>query len=81
MIFKALNDLAPIYLCSMVEYYVPTPTLRSTGLGLLKENKAKLVTKRDCAFVVRAPKLWNSLLEQLRLTTSLISLKSASLSP
>ena len=75
--FKSLNGLAPSYLSSMVEYYEPARSLRSAGVGLLKEShKAKLVSKGDRAFVVRAPKLWNSLPPDIRLTTSLSSFKS-----
>ena len=75
--FKALNGLAPSYLCDMVKPYVPTRTLRSAGRGLLKEtDKVTLVSRGDRAFSVKAPKLWNSLPEELRLSTSLLSFKS-----
>ena len=75
--FKAVNGLAPGYLSAMVETYEPTYNLRSAGRGLLKEsNKLTLVTRGDRAFSVRAPKLWNSLPEKLRLTNSLTSFKT-----
>ena len=75
--FKALNGLAPSYLSEMVKPYEPSRTLRSSGRGLLKEHdKATLVTRGDRAFSVKAPKLWNSLPEELRLTKSLTSFKS-----
>ena len=61
----------------MVETYEPGRTLRSSGRGLLKEYpKATLATRGDRAFSVKAPKLWNSLPEELRLTKSLSSVKS-----
>ena len=51
--------------------------LRSSGLGLLKvRHRAKMVTRGDRAFEIRAPRLWNSLPENLRLTKSLSGFKT-----
>ena len=61
----------------MVEYYEPTRALRSSSLGLLKvRHTPKMVTKGDRAFEVRAPRLWNNLPENLRLTKSLSAFKT-----
>ncbi|KAF7640525.1 hypothetical protein LDENG_00045660, partial [Lucifuga dentata] len=48
--------------------------LRSSGSNLLTIANSNLKTKGDLAFAVRAPKLWNDLLEDLRLAKSVLLL-------
>ncbi|KAF7645328.1 hypothetical protein LDENG_00206550, partial [Lucifuga dentata] len=64
--FKALHSQAPIYIFDLLTPYKPERCLRSSGRNLLIVPESQLVTKSDRAFVC-APKLWNSLLEDLRL--------------
>ncbi|KAF7656746.1 hypothetical protein LDENG_00037060, partial [Lucifuga dentata] len=61
--------LAPSYICDMLISYEPERSLRSSGSNLLTIANSNL-KKGDRAFVVRAPKLWNDLPEDLRLDKS-----------
>ncbi len=58
--YKALNGLAPAYLTSLLSCYNPSRSLRSQNSGLLVVHIAKS-TKGGRAFSHLAPKLWNSL--------------------
>ena len=64
--FKCRHGLAPPYLCSLLEDYIQSRTLRSTGQNLLKEKKARLHTYGDRAFSIAAPRLWNKLPSKMR---------------
>lgn len=75
--YKALNNQAPPYINSMLEQYQPSRTLRSSSKGLLKEKRVKLKTGGDRAFSVAAPKLWNSLPEEIRMSKTVDSFKGA----
>ncbi len=59
--YKALNDLAPAYLASLLSCYNPTRSLRSQNSGLLVVPRIEKSTKRGRTFLYLAPKLWNSL--------------------
>ena len=65
MVYKILNDLAPVYLCALVDR-----SLRSANpdLFLLKRTDSKSTTKTYGwrAFSVYAPFLWNNLPMLLR---------------
>ena len=74
--FKALHDLAPAYISELLVPYVPSRSLRSSGSRLLFLPVSRLITKGDRAFSIRAPKLWNELPEEIRLTESLTIFKS-----
>ena len=74
--FKALHGLAPAYIPDLLKPYEPGRCLRSSGRTLLATPTARLVTKGDRAFSVRAPQLWNSLPEDLRLADTVHSFKS-----
>ena len=74
--FKALHDLAPAYISELLVPYVPSHSLRSSGSRLLFLPVSRLITKGDRAFSIRAPKLWNDLPEEIRLTESLPIFKS-----
>ena len=51
-VFKALNGLAPAYICDLLTPYEPDHHLRSSSRALLKVPKSRLVTKGDQAFAV-----------------------------
>ena len=65
--YKALNNLAPHYLCELLTLYTPTRALRSSEAGLLTVQTARLKTMGDQAFSTLAPKLWNSLPSEITL--------------
>ena len=71
--YKSLHDLAPSYMTSMLSYRDPPSdrvTVRNDELHLLKEPTGRPTTHGDRAFSVYAPKLWNSLPFELRLSSS-----------
>uniref|UniRef100_A0A3B3HB31 Reverse transcriptase domain-containing protein n=1 Tax=Oryzias latipes TaxID=8090 RepID=A0A3B3HB31_ORYLA len=74
--FKALCGLAPKYIADLLTPYVPGRNLRSLAKGLLTIPQSRLKTRGDRAFAVRAPTLWNSLPEEIRLAGSLPVFKS-----
>ena len=73
--YKSLHDLAPSYMTSMFSYRDPPSdrvTVHNDELHLLKEPTGRLTTGThgDRAFSGYAPKLWNSLPLELRLSSS-----------
>ena len=75
--FKALNGLVPNYICELLHQYQPTRSLRSSTQNLLSVPRTHTTTYGDHAFSVSAPKLWNSLPTEIRLSTSLSSFKTS----
>ena len=65
--YKALNGQGPEYL---KELLIPAVGLRSKEKLLLKPAQTKLVTYGDRAFSAAAPKLWNSLPDEIRKSKS-----------
>ncbi|KAF7669676.1 hypothetical protein LDENG_00151700 [Lucifuga dentata] len=59
----------------MLTSYKPARSLRSSGSNLLTITKSNLKTKGDWAFALRAPKFWNDLTEDLRLSKSMSAFK------
>jgi len=68
--YKALNGLAPDYIKDLLKYNDSRRTLRSTNNRLLDEPRANLKTYGESAFSVAAPRLWNKLSLQIRLSSS-----------
>ena len=64
--FKCLNGLAPHYLSSLIESYVPSRSLRSGSQNLLKTKVTKFKTLGDKCFAFTAPCVWNKLPLELR---------------
>lgn len=74
--FKALHGLAPAYLSNLISAKVNPLNLRSSNQHLLSlPRKVTRKTLGDRAFAVAAPKLWNSLPANLRLSDSLTDFK------
>ena len=75
--FKALHGLGPGYLQDRLLPYNPPRTLRSSGKNLLQSAKTRLagITQRN--FSSAAPRLWNSLLEEILHLDSLLAFKKA----
>ncbi len=64
--YKALNELAPAYLTNLLSRYNPTRSLRSQNSGLLVVPRIAKSTKGGRTFSYLAPKLWNSLPDNVR---------------
>ncbi|KAL0154148.1 hypothetical protein M9458_050607 [Cirrhinus mrigala] len=76
LIYKALNGLAPAYLTSLLPRYNPSRSLRSQNSGLLVVPRIAKSTKGGRAFSHLAPKLWNSLPDNVRGSDTLSLFKS-----
>ena len=61
-----LTFKAPNYIKDLPTPYVPGCPLRSADSGFLVIPRARLVTKGNQAFAVRAPKFWNNLPAEIR---------------
>ena len=57
--YKCLNDLAPDYLSSLISYYVPNKTLRSSNSQSLVVRRTNKKSMGDRAVSVFAPNSWN----------------------
>ena len=68
--YKALNNLAPVYISNLLVRYEPSRNLRSTDKYLLQIPKTRLKTYGDRAFSVSAPRLWNVLPMEIKLSPS-----------
>ena len=75
--YKALNNLAPSYLCDLLKRHVPSRSLRSGDANLLDVPKTKRRTWGDRAFSFAAPTLWNALPKTLRDASTLQTFKTA----
>ena len=74
--FKAQHGLAPTYISQLLTPCNISRNLRSASLSLLAVPRSRLATQGDRAFSVRAPRLWNSLLDEIRLANSIPIFKS-----
>ena len=71
MTFKATHNLAPQYICDLLNPY-PTPRpLRSSNENFLANLQSRTKCYGDRAFSVAAPKLWNALPTDLRCISEL----------
>ena len=70
LIFKVRSSNRPAYLRSILQDYIPGRALRSTAHNLLLERRTKTTTGAT-AFGAVAPKLWNSLPQEVRNSDSL----------
>ena len=73
--FKALNNLAPIYISDLLNPYKKDRPLRSATQAYLDIPKTNLKSAGDRSFCAVAPRLWNKLPETLRKITSLDTFK------
>jgi hypothetical protein len=74
-VFKALNNLAPIYLTELLEPLTHSRTLRSSTMNLLKCPKSNTCSFGDRSFSHAGPRLWNSLPMDIRSCKSVDSFK------
>ena len=74
--FKAIHGLAPKNLCDLLTIKSYLYNLRSSDSILLSMPAARSKTLGDRAFMVAAPRLWNSLPKELRAITNVNSFKA-----
>ena len=74
--FKAIHSLAPKYLCDLLTFKSSLYNLRSSDSILLSMPAAQSKLLGDRAFMVAAPRLWNSLPIELREITNVNSFKA-----
>ena len=74
--FKALKNLAPPYLRQLIVPYNPTRNLRSAGKHLLEVPNVRLKSYGNRAFSVAAPKRWNEIPLDIKLSRSVDVFKS-----
>ena len=67
LVYKSLNQQAPSYLTSMLNYQ-QHHKIGKKIIHATKEKRSKLVSMSDCAFSVVAPKYWNELPDDIRNT-------------
>ena len=75
-VYKIVNQIAPAYLCDLLQQYIPKRILRSATKELLAIPKTKTATYGDRAFSVAGPKNWNRLPDIFRETQNLNSFKN-----
>ena len=63
--YKALNGMAPRYIADLLQPYTPTRQLRSSSKNWLVTPKSNLKFYGDRSFQVAAPRLWNSLTDDI----------------
>ena len=73
---KALKGLAPDYLSTLLTVYKPTRSLRSSAAKNLSVPKSRTTTYVDRSFACACPKLWNQLLQHIKLSETFESFKS-----
>ena len=64
--YKALNGTAPKYIADLLQPYTPTRQLRSSSKNLLVTPKSNIKFYGDRSCQVAAPRLWNSLTDDIR---------------
>ena len=76
--YKALNNLAPVYISNLLVRYEPSRNVRSTDKYLLRIPQTHLKTCGDSlrAFSVAAPRLWNALPMDIKLSPSVSVFKN-----
>jgi len=71
LVYKALNGTAPYYISGLLKYNTSQRKLKSSSQNLLVTPKVRLKTYGERAFVVAAPRLWNSIPLELRSSSSI----------
>ena len=68
--YKALNGLAPDYIRDLLRFNISDRKVRSSNNRLLDEPRANLKTYGERNFSVAAPRFWNKLSLQIRVSSS-----------
>ena len=66
LVYKTLNGMSPSYIKELIVPYTPACRLRSCNKGLLKIPKSRTSSFGDRMFSAAAPRLWNSLPDNIR---------------
>ena len=74
--YKALHGLAPDYLASLLTFYKPVRTLRSSRSNNLSVPRSRTSTYGDRTFACVSPRLWNQLPDFIRYSETLDSFKT-----
>ena len=74
LVYKSLHNRAPEYISDMLRRYTPCRTLRSSGTNLLEKQVGKRKHGK-AAFSSYAPRVWNELPRELRMSESVESFK------
>ena len=76
MCFRCIQGTAPTYLSELIQLNMPRRALRSSSdQNRLFIPRTNLVTYGDRSFAFAAPKVWNSLPEELRQSSNLDTFK------
>jgi len=75
LVYKAVNNIGPKYLCDLIKPYVPTRRLRSASQGLVHVPSVNSNLIKNSAFSVVGPQLFNSLPLHVRLSPSVDTFK------
>ena len=70
-VYKSQNGLAPAYLRDLLHAYTPSRKLRSADKSFLHQPHYRTKSYGGRAFAVAAPKMWNELPLEVRLSDSL----------
>ena len=76
LVYKCLNNKGPRYLAEMLTPYQPVRSLRSAEKALLQERDHPNKLYGERAFATAGPKLWNSLPQDIRQSSSVEIFKS-----
>ena len=76
LVYKPVNNLAPVYLQELLHPHVPCRGLRSSEMNLLVVPFTRSSVIQQCAFSAAGPRLWNSLPLSLRSAPRLSVFKS-----
>jgi len=74
--YRALNNLAPEYISELIHLHQPVKDLRSGNLLQLAVPTTRLKTFGDRSFEAAAPKEWNKLPIDIKLSSSIVAFKS-----
>ena len=75
--YKTIHGQSADYLKPLIEMYQPSRTLRSASRSLLCPQKAETENDGGRAFSFMAPKLWNSLPEDIKNAKTVICFKTS----
>ena len=76
LVYKSINNMAPCYLCDLLQVHVPLRSLRSGDQNLLTVPFTTSSITINRAFSVAGPRLWNNLPYAIRSSSSLNVFKS-----
>uniref|UniRef100_A0A3P9K8W2 Reverse transcriptase domain-containing protein n=1 Tax=Oryzias latipes TaxID=8090 RepID=A0A3P9K8W2_ORYLA len=70
IVFKTVHGLGPSFISDLLLDYEPPRALRSSGAGLLMVPRVKTKNHGEASFRHYGPRLWNSLSEDVRASSS-----------